>query len=58
MPSPQIDVMFLYHLGLFLLGTIVRYYGFYSNVSRGHRQKENQDAVTPPRIQHRSATLE
>ncbi len=22
---------------------MVRYYGFYSNASRGHRQKENQD---------------
>ena len=24
---------------------MVRYYGFYSNVSRGLRQKENQDAL-------------
>jgi len=26
---------------------IVRYYGFYSNFSRGFRQKENQDALIP-----------
>jgi hypothetical protein len=26
---------------------MVRYYGFYSNVSRGIRQKENQDALIP-----------
>jgi hypothetical protein len=26
---------------------IVRYYGFYSNVSRGLRQKENKDALLP-----------
>ncbi len=26
---------------------MVRYYGFYSNVSRGLRQKENEDALIP-----------
>jgi hypothetical protein len=26
---------------------MVRYYGFYSNVSRGIRQKENKDALIP-----------
>ncbi len=26
---------------------MVRYYGFYSNVSRGRRQKVNQDALIP-----------
>lgn len=26
---------------------MVRYYGFYSNVSRGIRQKEKQDALIP-----------
>jgi hypothetical protein len=26
---------------------MVRYYGFYSNVSRGLRQRENQDALIP-----------
>jgi hypothetical protein len=26
---------------------IVRYYGFYSNASRGHRQKENTDSLIP-----------
>ena len=26
---------------------MVRYYGFYSSVSRGLRQKENQDALIP-----------
>ena len=29
---------------------MVRYYGFYSNVSRGLRQKENQDALIPLHI--------
>jgi len=26
---------------------MVRYYGYYSNVSRGKRQKENQDGLIP-----------
>jgi hypothetical protein len=26
---------------------MVRYYGFYSNASRGHRQKENTDGLIP-----------
>lgn len=26
---------------------MVRYYGFYSNVSRGHRQRENEDGLIP-----------
>jgi len=26
---------------------MIRYYGFYSNVSRGLRQKENKDALIP-----------
>jgi hypothetical protein len=26
---------------------MVRYYGFYSNVSRGRRKKENRDALIP-----------
>jgi hypothetical protein len=26
---------------------MVRYYGYYSNVCRGRRQKENQDGVIP-----------
>jgi hypothetical protein len=26
---------------------MVRYYGFYSNASRGHRQKENKDGLIP-----------
>ena len=26
---------------------MVRYYGYYSNVSRGRRQKENQDGLIP-----------
>ena len=26
---------------------MVRYYGYYGNVSRGKRQKENQDGIIP-----------
>jgi len=26
---------------------MVRYYGYYSNVCRGRRQKENQDSLIP-----------
>jgi hypothetical protein len=26
---------------------MIHYYGFYSNVSRGHRQKENSDGLIP-----------
>jgi hypothetical protein len=26
---------------------MIRYYGYYSNVCRGRRQKENQDGVIP-----------
>jgi len=46
---------FLMRRGIFLINShlpdqgeqIVRYYDFYSNVSQGLRQKENQDTLIP-----------
>jgi hypothetical protein len=35
---------------------MVRYYGYYSNVSRGKRQKENQDNLIPYILEPRGSS--
>jgi Zn finger protein HypA/HybF involved in hydrogenase expression len=37
---------------------MVRYYGYYSNVSRGKRQKENQDGLIPYILEQEGSTKE
>ena len=37
---------------------MVRYYGYYSNVSRGKRQKENQDNLIPYILEPRGSSKE
>jgi len=37
---------------------MVRYYGYYSNVSRGKRQKENQDGLIPYILEQEGAKKE
>jgi hypothetical protein len=37
---------------------MVRYYGYYSNVSRGNRKKQNQDEWIPPVLESDESSRE